>query len=578
MALFLYQSPRKPFHLKPNIWDLVAFVLVLGILGSLGLAATQMNAPYQGGTPMTLSLSPWMLPSYAAKTMLRMLIAFICSLMVTLIIAPIAAKNKQAEKLLIPLIDILQSVPILGVLSMTLVFFIRLFPNHLLGLECAAIFAIFTSQVWNMILSFYQSLKTVPATFYDIANVFHLSIWQRFWRIEVPYAIPGLLWNSIISASAGWFFLVAAEAISLNNQQILLPGIGSYISVAIRQMDLPALCYATLSMLMVILCYDQLFFRPLMSWATRFQEGDAVENSANNPSWVYRLWLKTRWFKRIGAFFRSFSQRRALPTYTIPPAFKSFDFSQTAKQTMVYAWNLLLAALIGLSLFLLWNCMKDSIQLHEIPYVFYLGAITALKVAILVILSSLLWVPVGVWIGFRPRLTRYIQPFIQFLAAFPANLVYPIFVTLILHFHLNVEIWSSPLMILGTQWYILFNVIVGTQQMPKDLQWAAKSFGLKGWLWWKKLLLPAIFPYYVTGSMTAAAGCWNACIVSDVLEWGNHKLVATGLGSFIAENSSAGDFPRVVLGIVVMSVYVLVINRWVWRKLYLFSSKRFVLE
>ncbi len=576
--MFHYQIPRKTLSLKPTIWDLIAFALILGILGSLGLAALQMNTPYQLGTPMTLSLSPWMLPVYAAKTMLRMLIAFVCSLIATLIIAPIAAKNKQAEKCLIPLIDILQSVPILGVLSMTIVFFIRLFPNHLLGPECAAIFAIFTSQVWNMILSFYQSLKTVPTTFYDIANVFHLSTWQRFWRIEVPYAIPGLLWNSIISASAGWFFLVAAEAISINHQQILLPGIGSYISVAISQMDLKALCYATLSMLIVILCYDQLFFKPLMSWATRFQEGDSVENSANNRSWVYRLLLKTRWIKSIGYFFRAFSQRWERSSYSMPTTFKSFDFSQNVKNIMVYLWNLILAALIGLSLFLLWDCMKDSIQLHEIPHVFYLGAITALKVAILIILSSLLWVPVGVWIGFRPRLTRHIQPLIQFLAAFPANLVYPIFVTLILHFHLNVEIWSSPLMILGTQWYILFNVIVGTLQIPKDLQWAAKSLGLKGWLWWKKLLLPAIFPYYVTGSMTAAAGCWNACIVSDVLEWGNHKLVATGLGSFIAESSSAGDFPRVILGIVVMSVYVLVINRCVWRKLYLFSSARFVLE
>lgn len=573
-----YQIPHKAW-LKPNLWDLIAFVVILGILGGLGFAATQMHAPYHAGTPLTISLSPWMLPRYAAHTVLRMLIAFICSLVVTLTLAPLAAKNKQAEKCLIPLIDILQSVPILGVLSITIVFFINLFPNHRLGPECAAIFAIFTSQVWNMILSFYQSLKTVPKIFYDISAIFHLSAWQRFWRVEVPYAIPGLLWNSMISASAGWFFLVAAEAISVNNQQIMLPGIGSYISLAISHRDLSAIFYATFTMFIVILCYDQLFFRPLLSWAARFQDNDALENNATTRSWVYQLLLKTRWIKKIHALFKKLSQKSLSPSYKRPyTPFNTIQRSATSKQTVIYAWNTIVIGLIGLSVFALWRCMRDSIRLDEIPHVLYLGAITTCKVGILVLLCSLFWIPVGVWIGFRPKLTNRIQPIIQFLAAFPANLVYPLFVTLILRFHLNVEIWTSPLMILGTQWYLLFNVIAGTMQIPKDLQWAAKSLGLKGWLWWKKLLLPAIFPYYITGSMTAAAGCWNASIVSDVLSWGDHTLVATGLGSYIALHSHTGDFSRVTLGIVVMCLYVLIINRLLWRPLYAFSSARFVLE
>ncbi|MBP6104800.1 MAG: ABC transporter permease subunit [Gammaproteobacteria bacterium] len=538
-----------------------------------------MHAPYQAGTPLTLSLSPWMLPHYAAHTVLRMLIAFICSLVVTFTLAPLAAKNKQAEKCLIPLIDILQSVPILGVLSMTFVFFINLFPNQRLGPECAAIFAIFTSQVWNMILSFYQSLKTVPKTFYDISAIFHLSAWQRFWRVEVPYAIPGLLWNSMISTSAGWFFLVAAEAISVNNQQIMLPGIGSYISLAISHRDLSALFYATFSMFIVILCYDQLFFRPLLSWAARFQDNDALENNSTSRSWVYQLLLKTRWIKKIHALFKKLSQQCLNPSDKRPcKPFKAIQHAATSRQIVIYAWNTIVIGLIGVAVFMLWRCMRDSIRLDEIPHVFYLGAITTCKVGILVMLCSLLWIPVGVWIGFRPKLTHRILPIIQFLAAFPANLVYPLFVTLILRFHLNVNLWTSPLMILGTQWYILFNVIAGTMQIPKDLQWAAKSLRLKGWLWWKKMLLPAIFPYYITGSMTAAAGCWNASIVSDVLSWGDHTLIATGLGSYIALHSHTGDFSRVTLGIVVMCFYVLVINRLLWRPLYTFSSARFVLE
>ncbi len=576
--MFHYQIPHKAW-LKPNLWDLIAFVVILGILGGLGFAATQMHRPYHVGTPLTISLSPWMLPHYAAHTVLRMFIAFICSLVITLTLAPLAAKNKHVEKFLIPLIDILQSVPILGVLSITIVFFINLFPNHRLGPECAAIFAIFTSQVWNMILSFYQSLKTVPKTFYDISAIFHLSAWQRFWRVEVPYAIPGLLWNSMISASAGWFFLVAAEAISVNNQQIMLPGIGSYISLAISRMDLRALFYATFTMFIVILCYDQLFFRPLLSWATRFQDNDALENNPTTRSWVYQLLLKTRWIKKIHALFKKLSQKCVNPSYKRPyTPFNPIQRSETSKQTFIYAWNIIVMGLVGFAVFALWRCMRDSIRLDEIPHVLYLGAITTCKVGILVMLCSLFWIPVGVWIGFRPKLSDRIQPIIQFLAAFPANLVYPLFVTLILRFHLNVEIWTSPLMILGTQWYILFNVIAGTMQIPKDLRWAAKSLGLKGWLWWKKLLLPAIFPYYITGSMTAAAGCWNASIVSDVLSWGDHTLIATGLGSYIALHSHTGDFSRVTLGIVVMCFYVLIINRLLWRPLYAFSSARFVLE
>ncbi|HXH54624.1 MAG TPA: ABC transporter permease subunit [Gammaproteobacteria bacterium] len=572
-----YQSPKTGSGFKPNFWDIIAFIIILGILGALAYAANQMQLPYNVGKPIEISLSPSNLPKYALNTVFRMLIALCFSLLFTFIVAPLAAKNKQAEKLLIPLIDVLQSVPILGMLSITIVLFIQLFPNSYLGPECAAIFAIFTSQVWNMTLSFYQSLRTIPKEYIETAKMFHLSAWQRFWKMEVPHAVPGLLWNAMVSVSAGWFFVVASEAISVSNQQIMLPGIGSYISVAIANANLLAIFYAILAMFIVILIYDQLLFRPLLTWAARFEAKD-IDDAPVNRAWVYNILIKTRLLKTITKITDFIIDFFLNSRFCRLPIKESIAISPTASRLVILCWNAILA--VGALFFIvyLWRFISSVITLSEIQHVFYLGAITALKVTILIILASILWVPVGVWIGLHPNASQIIQPITQFMAAFPVNLVYPLAVTGILYFHLNVQIWSTPLMILGTQWYILFNVIAGASAIPKDLRYVTKNFGVKRWLWWKRLALPAIFPYYVTGAMTAAGGCWNASIVADVLQWGDHRLVATGLGSYISQYTTIGDFPRIALGIGVMCFYVLVINRLIWRELYNFSASRFVLE
>lgn len=569
-----YQSPK--LRLKPNPWDFAAFIILLMIFAILVRAAHQMQVPFQIGTPLKISLSPTMLPSYAASTVLRMLIALVFSLLFTLIVAPVAAKNRQAEKLLIPAIDILQSVPILGMLSITVVAFIKFFPNSRLGPECAAIFAVFTSQVWNMTLSFYQSIRTTPKEFYETARIFHLSSWQQFWHVELPYAIPALLWNAMISMSAGWFFIVASEAITVSNQNIMLPGIGSYISVAIAQANLKAMFYAILTMFIVILTYDQVLFRPLLTWSERFNIGH-IEGKPPPRAWFYRLLTKTRWLKILDRGIKAmaevvFNSPRVRFPLHVPALQPKYN------EMAIWCWNSILLLGVAIAAFFLWNFITQAILPSEIRYVFYLGSITGIKVAILVLLASLLWVPIGVWIGLHPKIGQRIQPLTQFLAAFPVNLIYPLIVKSIIYFHLNIEIWTTPLMILGTQWYILFNIIAGTAAIPKELHLVAQNFRVKGWLWWKRLALPAIFPYYVTGSMTAAAGCWNASIVADVVEWGKHKLVATGLGSYIAQYTATGDFPRIALGIAVMSIYVLVINHLVWRKLYNLAHARFTLE
>lgn len=585
----VYESPETQIERRLNVWDATVFLILLGVFISLSWAASQMAAPYSLGKPPEISLSPEYLPGYAINSVLRMLVALLCSLLFTFMVAPLAAKNKQAEKFILPLLDILESVPILGYLSISIVAFIQLFPNSLLGPQLAAIFVIFTSQVWNMTLSLYQSLKTLPNELKDTAAVFQLNAWQKFWRVEVPYAMPSLLWNTMISMSAGWFFVVASEAIAVSNQNILLPGIGSYISVAIHKANLQAVFYAIFAMFIIILVYDQLLFRPLLNWIERFRaERDEAEAS---QSWFYQVLTKADIFKRKSLL------RYSISDFWMNPPLKRFNPLRTLRlhsntdlndkkiqarrilsDIFIFLWYVFLWLLVAMASVLLFQFITESIHLSEIWQVCYLGFITLIKILILIILASLFWVPIGVWIGLNPRVRQFSQPLIQFLAAFPINLIYPIAVTLILYYNLNIEIWTTPLMILGTQWYILFNVIAGAAAIPKDLRLAVKNFGLSSLLKWKRLILPAIFPYYVTGAMTAAAGCWNVSIVTEVLTWGNEKLVATGLGSYITEHTIAGDFQRIALGIAVMCAYVVLINHLIWQKLYQLATSRFSLE
>lgn len=569
-----YGSPKSKSVLLLNQYDLIILVIFFGIISALVWAAMNMSVPYKLGEQIEISLSPAMLPSYALRTIVRMVIALGFSLLFTFTVATLAAKSKRAERFIIPMIDIMQSVPVLGFLSITLLAFIYLFPGSLLGPECAAIFAIFTSQVWNMALSFYQSLRTVPKELHEAASVFHLSPWQRFWRLEVPFATPSLIWNTMVSLSAGWFFVVASEAISVNNQSITLPGIGSYIMLATNQSNYTALAYVIVTMFVVILLYDQLVFRPLISWSEKFR-------LESNPGTETETWFLnllqgaqiTHYIRRV------FTRIREL--FTRPFFYKRNQRPLPVKVqlalswTMAAFWNSVIFITLAGSLIALGYLIYNEITIKEVFHVAYLGLITAIKVTILIILASLLWIPLGVYIALRPRLASFIQPIIQFLASFPANLIYPLLFMLIINYKLNVNIWSAPLMILGTQWYILFNVIAGVSTLPQDLHLVARNYGLKGWLWWRKLILPGIFPFYVTGAMAAAGGSWNASFVAEMVTWGGKTLHATGLGGYISEHTATGDFPRIGLGIAVMSLYVLVINRLLWHKLYLIAEERY---
>jgi NitT/TauT family transport system permease protein len=565
-----------PSRLRPNLWDLVALPIVLGAIALIAWGGMAMSARYQIGEVLPISLDPWQLPAYALRTVLRMVCALVASLVFSLVYAAVAAKTRQGEKILIPILDILQSVPILGFLSITVTGFIALFPGRLLGVECAAIFAIFTSQAWNMTFSVYQSLRTVPAELIEAARMYHLSPWKRFWRLEVPHAIPSLVWNMMMSVSGGWFFVVASEAITVAGQTIMLPGIGSYIATAINQRDLAAIGYAVLVMFVVILLYDQLLFRPLLAWSRKFQ-ADPLADEDNVRPWFFIVLQRARLFDLVQAGVLELN--RIIDDALAGMARRRRLLAERRPRPQLD--RLLDVALLGLAAAAaIWiiGFIRQTVDLAEIGRVFLLGLATAARVLILIGVASLIWVPIGVAIGLRPHLADRIQPIVQFLAAFPANLFFPVAVVLILRFQANPEIWLSPLMILGTQWYILFNVIVGTTALPVELRRAAQNLGVRRSLWWRRVILPAIFPAYVTGAVTAAGGSWNASIVSEVVRWGDTTLTATGIGAYIARTTADGDSARIALGIGVLCLYVLAFNRLLWHRLYDLAAERLRLD
>ncbi|CAO3402819.1 ABC transporter permease subunit [Azospirillum sp. 11R-A] len=572
----------KATDAAPNRWDVVALPLVIGLLALLAIGGHQMALPLNSVEEVPVTLDPWMLPEYALRSTLRMLAAMAASLLFTFTYATLAAKSRRAGMLLIPVLDVLQSVPVLGYISFTVVFFLGLFPGSVLGAECAAIFAIFTSQAWNMAFSFYQSLRTVPRDLDEAATGFGFSGWQRFWTLEAPYAAPGLVWNMMMSMSGGWFFVVASEAITVGDHTITLPGIGSYLAKAIDGQRLDAVGWAVLAMLLVILAYDQLLFRPLVAWADKFRV--ELTGAQEVPeSWLLTLFQRTRFFRAVFAPFERMLGRLVWLRLPVGGASRGAAGGRRAGGRLLdrvparavdIVWYLLLAVA---GLWAGWSMIafvSSGVDWGDVGTVLLLGGATLLRVIVLIAVATLVWVPLGVLIGLRPRLAEKVQPAAQFLAAFPANLLFPVAVVAIVRFDLNPDVWLSPLMILGTQWYILFNVIAGATAFPGDLKEAAANFRIRGWQWWRDVMLPGVFPYYVTGAVTASGGSWNASIVAEAVNWGDTRLTAHGLGSYIAQATEAGDYPRIVLGIAVMSLFVILFNRLLWRPLYAFAERR----
>jgi NitT/TauT family transport system permease protein len=559
----------------PNQWDLIAFAAILAVLTGIAKSYHGISAPLPAANEPVVSLDYWELPYYAFRTVLRMFAALAASLVFTFTYATLAAKSRRAEMVLIPVLDVLQSVPILGFLSFTVTFFLGLFPGNTLGAELAAIFAIFTSQAWNMAFSFYQSLRTVPPDLDEVARGFRLTGWQKFWQLEAPFAMPGLIWNTMMSMSGGWFFVVASEAITVGDTTITLPGVGSYIAKANDDGNWWAIGAAVLTMAIVILLYDQLLFRPIVAWAAKFRV-ELSESQDVERSWVLNLIKRTFWLKSgflpIAAAMRSVSFWPVhFPRFASAPGPSK---SQGPSRLIDALWILIVIAVAAWAAWLTVSYIATGVGWDEVAHVFLLTTYTLIRVVVLMALATVVWVPISVWLGLRPRWAEAVQPIAQFLAAFPVNLLFGAAVSLVLAFNLNPNIWLSFLIVFGTQWYIVFNTIGGAAAFPNDLREAAANFHVHGWQWWKQVIIPGVMPYYITGAITASGGSWNASIVAEYVKWKDHTVVADGVGSYIAQATEKGDFPKIVLGVAVMSLFVTVFNRLFWRRLYAYAERR----
>jgi NitT/TauT family transport system permease protein len=433
--------------LVPNRWDIIAFPLVFGVLLLAAKGARETLAPLSALTQPVVSLDPVNLPEYALRTTLRMLAAMAASLLFTVIYGALAAKSRRAELVLVPLLDILQSVPVLGYISFTVVFFMSLFPGRVAGAEAAAVFAIFTSQAWNMTFSFYQSLRTVPRDLTEATYSFRFSAWQRFWRLEVPFAMPGLVWNMMMSMSGGWFFVVASEAITVGDKTITLPGIGAYLAQATAEKDLGAIGWVLLAMTAVIILYDQLMFRPLVAWADKFRFEQTGAQTAPG-SWFLDLLHRSRLLQTVtnpgSLLLHTLARQRFAPLR------EGLATSRPSRSAIADGvWLVAVAAAAALAAWKIIAFVASGVGWDDVLEAVKLGLFTLIRVGVLIAVASFIWVPIGVEVGLRPRLAEKIQPLAQFLAAFPANLLFPVFVVAIVRFSLNPDIWLSPLIILG---------------------------------------------------------------------------------------------------------------------------------
>ncbi|WEB45328.1 ABC transporter permease subunit [Streptomyces yunnanensis] len=571
--------PSRAVWRRPGLrWVdvLVAAALVALLYGLLRLAPG-LNAPFlPGQAPSSVSTDPSHLPYYAMRSLLRMFAALVASVLFTFVYATAAARLRRAERVLLPVLDILQSVPVLGFLSVTVTAFINLFPGSELGLECASIFAIFTAMAWNMTFAFYYSLTSQPRDLDEGSRVMRLTKWQRFWQLDVPSGMIPLVWNGMMSFGGAWFFLAASESISVLNHTYALPGMGSYAAAAISKGDLGGVGIAVAVMVLMVIGVNVVFWRPMVAWSERFrvEESEAAERPR---SLVLDLLRRSSVPELIGRPLRPAG--RALERWTRPFGLAEHPLARPAVRERT--GDVFFAGAVAvLVLFGAWKALgyvQSTVGLGEFGHAFAVGAATFGRVVLLLIVATVVWVPIGVWIGMNPKVTRFAQPVVQVLASFPANFLFPFATALFVAWGISLDIGSVLLMALGAQWYILFNVIAGASAIPSDLREAMTGFQVGGALRWGSFILPAIFPYYVTGGITAAGGAWNASIVAEVVAYGQHHLTATGLGAYIAQATSTGDFPKILVGIVVMAVYVVGLNRLLWRRLYRLAESRYAM-
>jgi NitT/TauT family transport system permease protein len=555
-----------------------AIIALLYVVVRLGQSLSVNFTP--GRTPVVISTDISNVPYYAARSLLRMFIALGLSTVFTLVYGTAAARLRRAEKVLVPILDVLQSIPILVFLPIALTFFIKVFPNNLLGLELASIFVIFTSQAWNMTFSFYHSLISQPTELDEAARMYRLTKWQRFWKLDVPSSMIGLVWNMMMSMGGGWFFLTASEAVTvfIKGKGITesLPGMGSYMAAAIAKGSYAEVSIAIVVMVILVVGTNFFVFRPLVAWSDKFRL-ESSEGTEKPKSIVLGILQRSSIPKLAGRLSRPIG--RVLDRLTRPFGLAEYPLRTDPHKRQlgdVVFWSVIFTASAAVAVLGI-IYLNAHLGFARFPSLIGFGVATFARVVILLSISTLIWVPIGVKIGMSPKLSRFAQPVVQVLASFPAILLFPFATLIFIDLGIPLDYGAIVLMMLGAQWYILFNVIAGASSIPNDLREMMVTMRLTRRQRWGRVILPAIFPAYVTGGITAAGGAWNASIVAELVTWHHNTLHAYGLGNYIATASIQGKFALLIAGGIVMSAFVVLVNRLFWRRLYAMAEKRFTL-
>jgi NitT/TauT family transport system permease protein len=552
----------------------VIFATVLSLFYGVVAVAQSWLGPFN--PQVEISRSPLMLPVYAAYSLLRITIAYALSLAFTLVYGYIAAYSPRAERVMIPLLDVLQSIPVLSFLPGVMLAMVALFPHRQLGVEMGAILLIFTGQAWNMVFSFYSSLKSIPRDIREATTIYRFNWYQRFAQLELPYAAIGLVWNSMMSVAGGWFFLMACEMFVLGSKDFRLPGLGSYLQTAASAGDTASILWGTATMIAVIVLLDQVVWRPVIAWAEKFKL-EQVESADAPQSWFLTLvegssglaWLHTRMADPIGEYLSQYFARK----YAAPRAARTEPWKVWSNRVIVVA----LAIGVVYAVFHA-GAILAKLSRQELAEIFVGAGATFLRVIVALALGSLWTIPVGVAIGMSPRLARIAQPLVQIAASVPATALFPIVLLLLVRLGGGLGLGSIVLLLLGTQWYILFNVIAGAMAIPTDLKEASTLFRFGAKQRWRNLILPGIFPFLVTGLVTASGGAWNASIVAEYFRLKDHTYTTVGLGATISAATDAGNFGLLLGSTVIMALVVVTLNRLVWRRLYRVAAEHYTLD
>jgi len=558
--------------------DIAVFLFVCAAIFGVYAIGRSWLGPVQ--PQAKISQDPRDLPLYALYSLVRISVAYALSLAFALAYGYVAAHSRRAEMIMVPLLDILQSIPVLSFLPGVMLAMVAIFPHQQLGVELGSILLIFTGQVWNIAFSFYSSLKTIPRELHEAAVIYRFGRWQRFAELDLPFSTIGLVWNSMMSVAGGWFFLMACEMFVLGKRDFRIPGLGSFLQTAASHGDTRAILWGVAAMIAVIVLLDQLVWRPIIVWADKFKF-EQVESSGAAQTTLLNLIGRASIVLRLYRLLIQPIFNWLTLTFTLGARRAAETFS-TPKQNRMRGWiGYLLAGgvLVGLG-FAVFHAVRELSDLHREDYWELLenASLTFLRVNTALILGALWTIPAGVAIGLNPRLARIAQPLVQIAASIPATALFPIILLFLLRLRGGLEIAAMLLMLLGTQWYILFNVIAGALAIPTDLKEAARIYRFGSWDRWRYLILPGIFPYLVTGMVTASGGAWNASIVAEYFHFQGKIVSTAGLGSTISSASDSGRFDVLLASTLIMATVVVLINRLLWRRLYRLASSRFKLE